>query len=177
MFVIGTQILSFPKLNESLNIFKSKPVMNAVFFISSGIILVDFTQGYILSLIRGSKLLNLMKTRDICNDDRNNEFANKIIAFNTLNILITGSLSIYFFATYSLEQIKGSQVAKVSQILLLILVIFICYGGVFMQPFIYAYIIQAITTQINNLNTSFKAGIELKVHSSFVNIFSLFSFR
>jgi hypothetical protein len=46
-----------------------------------------------------------------------------------------------------------------------------------MQPFIYAYIIQVISTQINNLNTNFKTGIELKIHSSFVNIFSLSSFR
>jgi ABC-type multidrug transport system permease subunit len=152
--------------------------MNAVFFINAGISLMDFTQGYILSLIRGSKLLNLLKTRNICNDDRNTKFANKIIAFNTLNISIIGSLNIYFFATYSLEQIKGSQVAKVPLILLTILVFFIYYGGVFMQPFIYAYIIQAITTQINNLNTSFKTGTELKIRSCFVNIFfSLFSFR
>ncbi len=35
-----------------------------------------------------------------------------------------------------------------------------------MQPFIYAYIIQVISTQINNLNTNFKTGIELKIHSS-----------
>jgi hypothetical protein len=132
--------------------------MNAVYFINAGIRLIDFTQGYILSLIRGSKLLNLLKTRNICNDDRNTKFANKIIAFNTLNILIAGSLNIYCFATYSLERIKGSQVGKVSQILLNISVIFIYYGGVFMQPFIYAYIIQVITTQINNLNTSFKTG-------------------
>jgi hypothetical protein len=136
---------------------------------------MDFTQGYILSLIRGSKLLNLLKTRDICNDDRNTKFANKIIAFNTLNISITGSLNIYFFATYSLEQIKGSQFSNVSLILLIILVFFIYYGGVFMQPFIYAYIIQVITTQINNLNTSFKTGIELEIHSCFANIFFLYS--
>ncbi len=44
-----------------------------------------------------------------------------------------------------------------------------------MQHFIYAYIIQVITTQINYLNTSFKTGIELKIHTSFVNIFFLYS--
>jgi hypothetical protein len=110
-------------MNENLNIFKSKPLMKALFFISTGIPLVDFTEGYILSLIRGSKLLNLLKTRNICNDDRNTKFVNKIIAFNTLNVSIIGSLNIYFFATHSLEQIKGSQVGKVSLILSLILVI------------------------------------------------------
>jgi hypothetical protein len=110
-------------MNESLNILKSQPVMNAVLFISTGTILVDFTEGYILSLIRGSKLLNLLKTINICNDDRNTKFVNKIIAFNTLNVLIIGSLNMYFFATHSLEQIKGSQVGKVSLMLSLILVI------------------------------------------------------
>ncbi len=177
MFYIVIQLSAFPKMNQSLNIFKSKPVMNAVFFISSGIILVDFTQGYILSLIRGSKLLNLMKNKDIYNDDRNTKFANKIIAFNTLNMSITGSLNIYFCATYSLEQTTDSKVGRVSLILSIIPINFIYFGGVFMQPFIYAYIIQVIATQINNLNTYFKTGIELEIHSSFVNIFSLFSFR
>jgi hypothetical protein len=86
-------------------------------------------------------------------------------------VSIIGSLNIYFFATHSLEQIKGSQVGKVSLILSLILVIVIYFGGVFMQPLIYVYIIQVISTQINNLNTYFKTGIELKTHSSFVNIF------
>jgi hypothetical protein len=46
-----------------------------------------------------------------------------------------------------------------------------------MQPFIYAYIIQVLSTQINNLNTNFKTGIELKIHSSFVSNFSFSSFR
>ncbi len=123
IFFIVIQSLIFPKMNENLNIFKSKPLMKALFFISTGIPLVDFTEGYILSLIRGSKLLNLLKTRNICNDDRNTKFVNKIIAFNTLNVSIIGSLNIYFFATHSLEQIKGSQVGKVSLILSLILVI------------------------------------------------------
>jgi hypothetical protein len=76
-----------------------------------------------------------------------------------------------------LEQIKGSQVGNVSLMLSLILVILIYFGGVFMQPLIYAYIIQVISTQINNLNTYFKTGIKLKIHNSFVNIFSLSSFR
>jgi hypothetical protein len=114
-------------MNESFNIFKSKPVMNALFFISAGIPLVDFTEGYILLLIRGSKLLNLLKTRNICNDGRNTKFINKIIAFNILNVLIIGSLNIYFFATHSLEQIKGSQVGKVSLMLPFILVILIYF--------------------------------------------------
>jgi hypothetical protein len=34
MFFIGTQLLNFPKMNESLNILKSKLIMNAVFFTS-----------------------------------------------------------------------------------------------------------------------------------------------
>ncbi len=127
MFFIITQLLIFPKMNESFNIFKSKPVMNALFFISAGIPLVDFTEGYILLLIRGSKLLNLLKTRNICNDGRNTKFINKIIAFNILNVLIIGSLNIYFFATHSLEQIKGSQVGKVSLMLPFILVILIYF--------------------------------------------------
>jgi hypothetical protein len=46
-----------------------------------------------------------------------------------------------------------------------------------MQPLIYANIIQVISTQINDLNTYFKTGIELKIHSSFVNNFSFSSFR
>jgi hypothetical protein len=52
MFFIGTQLLSLPKMNESSNILKSQPAMNAIFFISTGTILVDFTKGYILSLKR-----------------------------------------------------------------------------------------------------------------------------
>ncbi len=136
--------------------------------------MVDFTEGYILSLIRGSKLLNLLKTRDICNDDRNTKFVNKIIAFNTLNMLIILSLNIYLLTTNASEQIKGSQVGRVSLMLSLILVILIYFGGAFMQPLIYAYIIQVISTQINNLNTYFKTGIELKIHYSFVNIFFFF---
>ncbi len=168
---LGIQLSSFPKMNESYNIFKSKAVMNALFFISSGTILVDFTQGYILSLIRGSKLLNLLKTRDICNDDRNTKFANKIIAFNVLNMSIIGYFNIYSCATFPLEQIIGSKVGRVSLILSLILAIFIYFGGVLMQPFIYGYIIQVISTQINNLNTYFRTGIEPKIHRSFVNNF------
>jgi hypothetical protein len=158
-------------MNESYNIFKSKPVMNALFLISTGTILVDFTQGYILSLIRGSKLLNLLKTRDICNDDRNTKFANKIIAFNVLNMSIIVSVNIYFFAAFSLKQIISSNVGRVSLILPFIFTIFIYFGGVLMQPFIYGYIIQVISTQINNVNTYFRTGIEPKIHRSFVNNF------
>jgi hypothetical protein len=174
IFFIVTQLLNFPKINEILNILKSKTVMNAVFFISTGTILVDFTEGYILSLIRGSKLLNLLKTRDICNDDRNTKFVNKIIAFNTLNMITNVSLNIYLFTANASEQIVGSQVVRVSQMLSLILVILIYFGGAFMQPLIYAYIIQVISTQINDLITYFKAGIELKIHTSFVNFFFFF---
>jgi hypothetical protein len=35
IFFVGTQIVVFPKMNEVFNIFNSKPVMNAVFFLSS----------------------------------------------------------------------------------------------------------------------------------------------
>jgi ABC-type multidrug transport system permease subunit len=89
-------------------------------------------------------------------------------------MLIILSLNIYLLTTNASEQIKGSQVGRVSLMLSLILVILIYFGGAFMQPLIYAYIIQVISTQINNLNTYFKTGIELKIHYSFVNIFFFF---
>ncbi len=136
----GTQIVVFPKINQFINNFSSKPVMNTVLFVSGYIYSVDFMSGYILSLTRSKKLLMLLKTDDICYVDCSPKLANKLIAFVIINILLLGSMGIYFSLTFPVEAFTGSQVGRILQIITSIIITLVCYGGIFMNQIIYVYI-------------------------------------
>ncbi len=136
----GNQIVLFPKMNQFFINFNSKPVMNTVFFLSGFIYYVDFMSGYILSLTRSKKLLMLLKTEDICYVDCSPKLANKLIAFVIINILLLGSMGIYFSLTFPVEAFTGSQVGRILQIITSIIITLVCYGGIFMNQIIYVYI-------------------------------------
>jgi hypothetical protein len=126
IFFAGIQIAFFPKINQVYNIFNSKPVMNAVFYLSSFIYSFDFMSGYILSLTRSKKLLMLLKTEDICYVDCSQKLANKLIAFVIFNTLVLGSMCIYFSLNIPVEVSIDSQIGK-SQLLLLLLSISVVF--------------------------------------------------
>jgi hypothetical protein len=165
IFFAGIQIVFFPKIYQVFNIFNSKPVMNALFFLSSFMYCFDFMSGYILSLTRSKKLLMLLKTEDICYIDRSPKLANKLIAFVMFNTLVLGSLNIYFSLNIPVEVYMNSQIGRILQIITAIITNLIYFGGVFMIPIILVYICWIIYTQINNFKTKIIRSIE--VFSSF----------
>ncbi len=150
IFFAGTQIVVFPKINQVFNNFNSKSIMNTVFFLSGYINCVDIMSGYILSLTRSKKLLKLLKTEDICYVDCSQKLANKLTAFVIFNILVFGSMSIYFSLTFPVEAFIGSQIGPILQIITSIIITIVYFGGIFMYPIIYVYICWIIYTQINN---------------------------
>jgi hypothetical protein len=155
------QIAIFPKTNQVFNILSSKPVMNAVFFLSGFVYCVDFISGYILSLTRSKKLLMLLKTEDICYVDCSPKLANKLIAFVTFNMLVFGSMSIYFSLIIPVEDYMDSQIGRILQIITSIIFNVICFGGIFMSPIIYVYICWIIYTQINNFKIKIITSIQV----------------
>jgi hypothetical protein len=161
IFFAGIQIAFFPKINQVYNIFNSKPVMNAVFYLSSFIYSFDFMSGYILSLTRSKKLLMLLKTEDICYVDCSQKLANKLIAFVMSNILVLGSMSMYFSFNIPNEVFMDSQIGRILQIITNIIITLIYFGGVFMIPIIYVYICWITYTQINNFKTKIITSIEV----------------
>jgi hypothetical protein len=148
-------------MNQFFNIFNSKPVINAVFFVSSFIYCVDFMSGYILSLTRSKKLLMLLKTEDIFYVDCSPKLANKLIASVIIIILVLGSMSIYFTLTIPVEVYMVSQIGRTLQIIKTIYFTLIYLGGVFMNQIIYMYICWIIYTQINNIKTKIITSIQV----------------
>ncbi len=161
IFFAGIQIAFFPKINQVYNIFNSKPVMNAVFYLSSFMYSFDFMSGYILSLTRSKKLLMLLKTEDICYVDCSPKLANKLIAFVMSNMLVLGSVSMYFSFNIQVEDFMNSQIGRILQIITSIIMTLIYSGGIFMIPIIYVYICWIIYTQINNFKTKIIRSIDV----------------
>ncbi len=155
------QIVTIPKINQVFNNFNSKPVMKAIIFLSSFIYCVDFMSGYILSLTRSKKLLMLLKTEDICYVDCSPKLANKLIAFVIFNILLLGSMSMYFSLTIPAVVYVDSQIGRILQIIISIILNVICFGGIFMSPIIYVYICWIIYTQINNFKIKIITSIQV----------------
>jgi hypothetical protein len=173
IFFTGTQIAVFPKMNQVFNNINSKPVMNTVVFLSGYINCVDIMSGYILSLTRSKKLLMLLKTEDICYVDCSPKLANKLIAFVIINILLLGSIGIYFSLTIPVEAFIGSQIGPILQIIISIIITLVYFGGIFMNQIIYVYIcwIILIYTQINNFKIKIITSIQ--VFNSFFQNFYL----
>jgi hypothetical protein len=117
--------------------------------------------GYILSLTRSKKLLMLLKTEDICYVDCSQKLANKLIAFVMSNILVLGSMSMYFSFNIPNEVFMDSQIGRILQIITNIIITLIYFGGVFMIPIIYVYICWITYTQINNFKTKIITSIEV----------------
>jgi hypothetical protein len=161
IFFAGIQIAFFPKINQVYNIFNSKPVMNAVFYLSSFMYSFDFMSGYILSLTRSKKLLMLLKTEDICYVDCSPKLANKLIAFVMSNMLVLGSVSMYFSFNIQVEDFMNSQIGRILQIITSIIMTLIYSGGIFIIPIIYVYICWIIYTQINNFKTKIIRSIDV----------------
>jgi hypothetical protein len=135
--------------------------MKAIIFLSSFIYCVDFMSGYILSLTRSKKLLMLLKTEDICYVDCSPKLANKLIAFVIFNILLLGSMSMYFSLTIPAVVYVDSQIGRILQIIISIILNVICFGGIFMSPIIYVYICWIIYTQINNFKIKIITSIQV----------------
>ncbi len=161
IFFTSIQIVIFPKITKVFNIFNSKPVMNAILFLSGFIYFVDFMSGYILSLIRSKKLLMLLKTEDICCVDCSPKLANKLIAFVIIIILVLGSINVYFSLTIPFEVYMDSQIGQILQIITNIYFTLIYFGGVFMSLIIYVYICWIIYTQINNFKIKIITSIQV----------------
>jgi len=145
--------------DEVLIGFDSKPVMKAIFFISFCIFSVDFIFSYILSLINGKKLIMLLKTKDIFKIDCNTKFANKMIAFIIIELLVIGASNVYIYLNYSFGISVGLQINKIVMILFAICMVIIYFGGVLILQVIYIYIVWIITSQIDNLKNNIPKGI------------------
>jgi hypothetical protein len=161
IFFTSIQIVIFPKIYQVYNIFNSKPVMNAVFFLSTFMGFVDFMSGYILTLTKSKKLLMLLKTEDICYVDCSPKLANKLIAFVIFNLLVFESMSIFFSLTIPYKVYMDSQIGRILQIIASNILNVICFGGIFMSPIIYVYICWIIYTQINNFKIKIITSIQV----------------
>ena len=154
---ILTQVLSNSTSYMKYFSMSPKPVMNVIFYISMSLFCMDLTFGYIFSLIRGKKLISLLKTEDICEVDCNTKFANKAIAL-ILIILLFIPLNFYIGSKVFIGYLVEKKMNIIFPLILTFVYLSVYTGGMFMMQIIYVYIISVISSQLNNLKHNIIKG-------------------
>lgn len=145
-------------INEELDTFKFKPLMKALFFISSCFSSVDLIITYIFALFKGNQLLKLLNTREVCIIDRNTKLANIIIVLKIIIMNIIGCIiSILTYKSIFDNELQPHYIRIVSFMVGYIGTVTYMIGS-FLIPVLFAYISWIVTSQINLLRNNISRG-------------------
>jgi len=151
------EYISSPESNQIFDILSSKPLMRSLYYVSTVLSYVDMISAFILSLLRGKKLIILLKTEDVLIFDTNTKRANMLIISKIIIISIISIICSYLWVSTTL----GKNTTGFIRFLYLILAFylnFILLIGVFVLPVIYSYMIWIIYSQIINLKNNISEG-------------------
>jgi hypothetical protein len=153
---IISEYMSSPESNQIFDMVSSKPLMRSLYYVSTGLSYGDMISAFILSLLRGNKLIILLKTEDVLIVDTNTKRANMLIITKMIIASIISIICLYLW----IETLEKN-IIEFTRILYLTFGFFstlMCMIGLFVLPVIYCYAIWIITSQINNLKNNISGG-------------------
>jgi len=155
--VIAIEILSTTQTERDLEGNSSKPLVRTLFYSNVILAIVDQISGYILALIKGRKLLKLIKTEEVCIIDNNTILA-KTLIISKLSIM---SLMACIASLVSKNMVwlqRFPLYQRLTALLFGFFTTFLFMIGLFALAVIYSYLTWIITSQINNLKNNISKG-------------------
>jgi len=156
LYLIVTQIVIVP-INGKIFVEDSKPLMRALFYAGAILSGVDMVFGYILSLIRGKKLLKLFK-EDVSIIDNNTKSAQILFISKLIIISIIACAGSYIIMVAMSLESRSACLLVLKFVLGFIAISFFMIGTFFIAVF-YSCITWIITSQINNLKNNISEGL------------------